>query len=206
MHCLRTCLLVTALMVSTTAHAGIIVFDSDPFQGTTALTTPGRQIVGGGGGGTPITFDIASDVFVFHRFPFGVDDIQFVNDLAGNLPATGFNVAVVQDGNPPSGAAGAAANAIAAQLNTPGPGFFIYFNTSAALNQPRLVFSTDLNDPTADLAILARFPNLIGVTGAGLAPFTAANFAVPEPATWLLMAASAGAVGWRRRRRNARTT
>ena len=76
-------------------------------------------------------------MFVFHRFPFGVDDIQFVNDLAGNLPATGFNVAVVQDGNPPSGAAGAAANLIAAQLTTPGPGFFIYFNTG--LNLPRLV-------------------------------------------------------------------
>jgi len=203
MHCLRACLLVTALMVSTTAHAGIIVFDSDPFQGTTALTTPGRQIVGGGGGGTPITFDIASDVFVFHRFPFGVDDIQFVNDLAGNLPATGFNVAVVQDGNPPSGAAGAAANLIAAQLTTPGPGFFIYFNTG--LNLPRLVYSTNLDDNTADLAILAQITNLTGQLGV-LPTFTAANFAVPEPATWLLMATSAAAVGWRRRRRRASTT
>ena len=34
-----------------------------------------------------------------------------------------------------------------------GPGFFIYFNSG--LDLPRLVYSTDLSDNTADLKVLA---------------------------------------------------
>ena len=42
------------------ANATTFRFDTDPFAGSTALTTPGRQIVGGE---TFISFDIASDIF-----------------------------------------------------------------------------------------------------------------------------------------------
>src|SRR5262249_51532542 len=83
-------------------------------------------------------------------------------------------------------AAGNAANLIAAQVTTSGPGFFIYFNQG--LNTPRLVFSTDLSDNTADLKILARMTNLIGQPGE-LANFTSANFALvetPVPASFVL--------------------
>ena len=192
---LKTCLLVSALMVSTTAHAAIISFNTDPFAGTNA-SDPGRQIVGAPG--TPITFDISSDVFAFSSDVFGVKSLQFINALSANLPATGYNVVVLQDGAPL--AAPVAADRIAAQLTTSGPGFFIYFNTG--LDLPRLVYSRDLGDNTADIAILARLTNLNGPTGfARLPTFTAANFAVPEPATVLLMSTAALALGLRRRSR-----
>ena len=198
MNLLRLSLMMSVLMFSTAADAAIIRFDDDPFAGTTALTTPGRQIVGGLG--TEITFDIASDVFVFASDIFGVDEVMFENDLTSNLPSSGFNVVVVQDGPPL--AAGVAATRIATQLTTPGPGFFIYFNTG--LDLPRLVYSTDLEDETADLAILARLTNLSGPAGfASLPTFTAANFAIPEPTTLLLLSTAAAAVGLRRGRRRA---
>jgi hypothetical protein len=109
------------------------------------------------------------------------------------------NVVVLEtfddDNNPltPFGA-GNAANLIAARITAPGPGFFIYFNQG--LNLPRLVFSTDLNDNTADLKILARMLNLTGASGRdALETFTASNFTlttdesstVPEPSTLLLL-------------------
>jgi hypothetical protein len=56
--------------------------------------------------------------------------------------------------------AGQAANLTADRITTPGAGFFIYFNQ--ALDLPRLVFSTDLSDSTADLKVLARMLNLNG--------------------------------------------
>lgn len=202
MHRSRVCLLAIALVVSTTAHAAIIQIDSVTPDLAGAIATPGRQIVGGAGGGPVIPFDPATDVFVFNQALFGLNQIDFVNADSSLLPTTGYNVAVVQDVAPL--AAGVAATRIANQLTTPGPGFFVYFNSG--LNLPRLVYSTDLSDPLADLAIIAQMPNLSGVTGPGLAQFTAANFAVPEPATWLLMSSAVAALGWRRRRRGASTT
>jgi hypothetical protein len=81
------------------------------------------------------------------------------------------------------------------------PGFFIYFNS--ALNLPRLVFSPDLNDPTADLKILARMTNLTGASDQ-LVNFRADNFAlqaVPEPGTLLLMGTAGAWLARRRARR-----
>ena len=126
--------------------------------------------------------------------------MQFTSPtIAGNLPASGLNVIVLQtfdnDNDPvtPFGA-GNAANLIAAQVISPGAGFFIYFNSG--LDLARLVFSTDLDDPTADLRILARMTNLAGQPGRDAIPtFSAANFAVnqvPEPASLpLILAAGA---------------
>jgi len=194
---------VALLALSSTAHAATIRFDTDPFAGTTALTTPGRQIIANE---LFTTFNIATDVFSLESTIFGTGpDVHFVNATAPNVPATGVNVVVLQtfdDANNPltNFAAGNAANLIAAQITTPGPGFFIYFNQG--LDVARLVFSTDLNDNQADLKVLARMTNLSGQIGRDAIPtFTASNFqftTVPEPASLSLMAV-AGLVGAGRR-------
>ncbi len=189
-------LIVTALLtLSATASATTFSFNTDPFAGSNALTTPGRQIVGGE---SFISFDTATDVFALGSSVFGVgDEVHFANDVVGNLPTGGVNVIVLEtldnDANSatPFGA-GNAADLIAGQITSPGPGFFIYFNSG--LNLPRLVFSTDLNDNTADLKVLFRMTNLSGQPDA-LPTFTASNFAVvPEPPTLMLLAA-AGILG-----------
>src|SRR5688572_8113670 len=121
---------------------------------------------------------------------------SFANDVIGDVPATGVNTVVLQtfdnDSDPTTPfLAGIAANLIADRITSPGPGFFIYFNSN--LDLPRLVYSTDLSDNTADLKILARLTNLTGDTGRAAMPtFTEENFAlaptaIPEPATLSLM-------------------
>ena len=165
-----------------TASAATIVFLTDPFAGSTALTTPGRQVVGGE---PSITFTPGVDQFQFDLAAFGAygvgPNIQFVNDVVGNIPSTNVNTVVLRTFDDDASlatpfAAGNAANLIAGQLTAPTPGFFIYFNQG--LDLPRLVFSTNLDDNTADLKILARVTNLTGPAGPGcVANFTAANFA-----------------------------
>jgi PEP-CTERM motif len=178
-------------------NADIFRFDTDPFAGSTALTTPGRQIVGNE---AFIEFDIATDVFQFVTPVFDVgNEILFANDVVGNLPTSGVNTIVLQTFETPF-AAGIAANLIADQITSPGPGFFIYFNSG--LDLPRLVYSTDLDDNTADLKVLARMTNLTGQAGRDAFPnFTEANFEiVPEPSTMLLF--GSGLLGmWRARKK-----
>lgn len=185
--------LAMTLALAATANAAVFRFDTDPFAGSDALTTPGRQIVGGE---AFISFSIATDLFSLDPRVFGVgDQVQFFNGLAGNVPPSGANIVVLQD-TPDPFAAGLAATVIADRVTTPGPGFFIYFNSG--LNLPRLVYSTDLSDATADLKILFRMTNLTGQPAA-LADFTAANFElVPEPSSLALMAV---ALAWAVRRR-----
>ena len=198
------------LVVGTaTNHATVFKFDTDPFAGSAALTTPGRQVVGGE---DSIVFNIATDVFELNRVVFGVSSLNFINDVVGNIPASGINLVVNQtfdnDGNPgtPFGA-GNAATLIAGQITSPGPGFFVYFNSG--LDLPRLVFSTDLSDPTADLKILFRLTNLGGQAGRDAIPsFTATNFrAVPDAGGslgLLSMASCALLVARRRAQRSGR--
>jgi len=200
---------VTVLMTSSPLRAAVITFATDPFDGSTALTTPGRQIVGDE---LFTDFSIASDVFAFDSTVFGIGDtINFANATVGNLPTSGLNVIVLQtfdnDADPATGfGAGTAANLIAAQLTSPAPGFFIYFNSG--LDLPRLVYSTDLSDDQADLKILARLTNLGGQNGRDLLPtITAANFqvvSVPESMGNPSLLIAVGAllvVGYRLRRR-----
>jgi hypothetical protein len=126
-------------------------------------------------------FDRGSDVIALDATAFRIfGELSFVNARAADLPAGGANVIVLQDSDNDGNAAtpfnaGAAANLIAAQVDTPGAGFFVYFNSD--LNQNRLVYSEDLSDPTADLQIIARFTNETGADAiAALAQFTAADF------------------------------
>ena len=200
MGVLRVAVVIGILLTVSPAHAAIITIDQLPAGFAGALATPGRQIIGGE---PSINFNIATDVFALDEAEFGVSQVLFANSLTGGLPASGVNVIVVQDAGM---AAGTAATAIAAQLTTPGAGFFVYF--TANLQLPRLVFSADLDDPTADLAILARLPNLGGPAGfAAMPTFTAANFTitqVPEPATTLLVGIALAGAALRRRSRNGR--
>jgi hypothetical protein len=165
-----------ALLIGSTAEAAIITFNTDPFAGTTALTTPGRQIVPPAGSEMFISFDPENDVFVFNPAVFGLTDpLSFASGPAGSIPITGPDVVVLQEFGPPM-AAGIAASLIAARVTTPGPGVFVYFNTG--LGVPRLVYSTNLDDETADLAVLARLTNL---NASSMTAFGADNFDVPEP-------------------------
>jgi hypothetical protein len=196
------CYIATALIAfGATLNAATFNFATDPFAGSDALTTPGRQTVAGE---PSISFSTGADVFAFNLSVFGVSSLPFANDVIGSIPASGVNVIVLEtfDDDATTATAFGAGNAaklIAAQLTTPEPGFFIYFNS--ALNLPRLVYSTDLSDNTADLKILARMTNLTGQSGA-LPSFTSANFtAVPEPSSFLmLVVASVVAFGGHRLR------
>jgi hypothetical protein len=209
MRRLFTCGVGIALtLLCSISPAATFRFDTDPFAGTTALTTPGRQIVAGE---SFINFSVLTDVFSLESTVFGTGGtVNFFNGPAASLPAGGLNVIVLEtfddDANPATPfAAGNAANLIAAQITTPGPGFFIYFNQG--LDLPRLVYSTDLNDNTADLKILFRMTNLTGQTGRDTLPtFTAANFQItttPEPSTFTVIAAlAAGCCFYRRLKPN----
>jgi hypothetical protein len=141
MRALRGCLVAAVLLVSSTVEAAVFVFDELPAGWATAQATPGRQIVGGE---PTMTFDIANDVFALDSTVFAVGAIVFANDLAASLPSSA-TIVVVQDAGL---SAGSAANAIAAEITVPTPGFFVYFNSG--LDLPRLVYSADLSDSTAE--------------------------------------------------------
>ena len=185
------------------AGAALFLFNADPFAGTTALETPGRQVVG-----NELfipDFNFATDLFAFDAAAFGIESLSFLNSLAADLPAAGVNVVVVRDtdnDNDPLTAfnAGSAAGLIAAQINTPTPGFFIYHNSGLGLN--RLVFSTDLSETTSDLKVVARLTNPIGSDAIALMPsISAANFqVVPEPASIVLALASVAGLATLRRK------
>lgn len=209
MRVLTSGIAIVLALASGSASAITINFDTDPFAGSAALTTPGRQIVG-----NELflpNFALASDVFSFNAAVFNVGPaLSFFNGPAASVP-NGANTIVLQtidnDANAatPFGA-GTAANVIADTLTTPGAGFFIYMNS--ALNLSRLVFSTDLSDPTADLKILARLEAPTGQDAIDKLPlFSAANFAlrldvvaVPVPMSLALLATAVVFGGLARRR------
>lgn len=189
----RAALLLCALAAQGAA-AATINFATDPFVGSTALTTAGRQVSSLLEQTLP-SF-AAGDVFSFDAGVFGLgSNLTFANSLSSGLPASGSRDVIVlqdsdNDNNPATTFnAGAAANLIANAVTADGDGFFVYFNSLLGVN--RLVYSTNLNNNTADLSILARINNPTGLDAINALPnFTAANFAVtpvPEPSTYALM-------------------
>jgi len=206
--------------LSTSAMGSSISFGTDPFEGTTVRNTPGRQVVGGE---FFISFKTATEGFVFDGHAFGLSEFRFANGPIGSITSDA-NVAVLQttdnDNNPltPFGA-GNAADLLATRITTPGPGLFIYFNSS--LNLPRLVYSDDLSSNSADLKILARMLNLNFQSGQAsldeLPSFTASDFAfadegaapepssaVPEPSSLWTMSGAVALLGLASIRRHSR--
>jgi hypothetical protein len=207
---LRISIAAAALLAIVTgpANATVFQFNTDPFAGTPVLTTPGRQVVGGES--FLPTFNLNTDVFSFDGNVFNVGNgVSFANNTAANLPTGGVNVVVLQDTDNDANAltpfgAGNAADLIAGRITQSGAGFFIYMNS--ALNLRRLVYSTDLNDNTADLRILARILDPLGAAAIATLPnFTAANFeitATPEPSSFAFLGLGMllGSVAWLRRK------
>lgn len=156
-------------------------FSGDPFDGGN-ISLPGRQIIGNEDFVTD--FDFANDRYRLNAADFGITgDVQFVSldaTVAGAAIPAGANVIVLQnsdnDRNPATPfLAGTAANQVAGLVEQDGAGFFVYFNSNLQLN--RLVYSTNLNDPTADLKVLARQTDLTGQSAiAALVDFSASNF------------------------------
>ena len=209
MKSLSTLLAATALSLAATAaaQAAPVVFDVAPFEGSTANPDDGvRQVFGARERSLP-SFEFTQDQFVFANAGFLLgDSLAFYNGPAAGLAGSGFNVIVVQDtdndGNPSTAFnAGSAANLIADALDTDGAGLFVYHNSVLGVN--RLVYSSNLNSRAGDLAILARITSPTGADAvSNLAAFGSSNFAiqaVPEPATWALIAA--GLVGMAAARR-----
>ena len=126
-------------------------FTTDPFAVSDALTLPCGRV----GGETFITFSPPADVFALQGSAFeAIGPLSFFNGVIADVPPAGTNVVVLRtfdndgDATTPFGA-GNAANLIADQITTSGAGLFVYFNSG--LNLPRLVYSTNLSDNTADL-------------------------------------------------------
>ena len=195
---------VAMISLAQSASAATTTFASDPFAGSTALATPGRQVVATNELFLP-SFNLASDTFAFEQSFFGVSaPVSFFNGFAASLPLGGLNVIVLNDtdndANPATAFnAGTAANLIAARIDTAGPGFFVYRNSSLSVN--RLVYSVDLSDSAADLSVLARVTSPTGADAIALLDdFTVGNFEIVPAPSALALLALAGVAGIRRRR------
>ncbi|MEL7199316.1 MAG: CHRD domain-containing protein, partial [Pseudomonadota bacterium] len=134
---------------------------------------------------------VDGDLYQIDAGDYGVDgDVSFVavdlNEAGAEIPA-GSNVIVVlntdNDDNPDTPFnAGAAASQIAALVEEPGPGFFVYWNSNLGVN--RLVYSSDLSSADADLKIVARQTDLEGMDAiAALSEFTSENFEFVDSGT-----------------------
>ncbi len=159
----------------------VFAFSGDPFDGAD-VSAADRQIIGNED--TIEDFNFAEDTYQFNAGDFGITgDVSFAavdaNDPNAQIPA-GANVIVLlnSDNDADPGTpflAGTAAGQIANLVDQPGPGIFVYFNSNLQLN--RVVYSSDLSDPTADLSILSRQTDLTGQDAIdALASFSADNF------------------------------
>jgi hypothetical protein len=125
-------------------------------------------------------WDIYEDRIAIDASDFGVSKhLDLFSGSASDIPETGVNFVVLQDTDNDANAAtpfnaGAAASLIAASLDTPGSGFFIYHNSALQIN--RVVYSSDLSDPNADISVVANLANVTGADAlAQLAMFSDAH-------------------------------
>jgi serralysin len=126
-------------------------------------------------------FNVWQDQIQLDQSDFGIgNDINFFSGTAAGLPESGVNLIILHDIDNDGNAAtpfnaGAAASLIAANVDTGGAGFFVYFNS--ALQFDRLVYSSDLSSATADISVVANLTNLSGQTGLdALHQLSAMNF------------------------------
>jgi hypothetical protein len=191
------------------AQAAPVVFNTAPFEGSSANPDDGIRTVFGGRERVLPSFDVGNDQFVFDTTAFGLalGALSFASSNAAGLPTSGAQVIVLQDSDNDGNSAtafnaGSAANLIANALTIDGAGFFIYANSVLGVN--RLVYSSNLNSTTSDLAILARIASPSGAGAvAALPSFQSDNFAVaqvPEPGTMALLATGLAMLTWRRRK------
>lgn len=156
-------------------------FNSNPFSGEN-VSAPGRQIIGKEDFINDFDFD--EDIYRLNSNTFDlVGDVNFaaldLNAEDASI-AAGTNIITIlnsdNDHNPDTPfLAGTAANQIAALIDEDGAGFFIYHNSALQLN--RLVYSTNLNDTSADLKILSRQTDITGQSAIDtLNFFSAVNF------------------------------
>ncbi len=167
--------------ITTGSGSDTLVYAGDPFDGGN-VSAPGRQVIGNEDFVTDFAF--AGDVYQFNARDFGITgDVVFASldaNAAGATIPVGANVIVLLNSDNDNNAttafnAGTAANQIAALVTTDGPGFFVYWNST--LGVTRLVYSTNLNDPAADLKIISRHTDLNGAAAiAALNNFIADNF------------------------------
>ena len=162
--------------------ADIFAYAGDPFEGRD-VSAPEREIIADNQ--DLITdFDFAEDKYRFNAIDFDVDgDVNFTAvdaNAEGASIAPGTNVVAVlnsNDANDPNApfAAGTAANQIAELTTEDGAGFFAYFNSGLELN--RVVYSTNLNDASADLNVISQQTDLTGARAINaLNDFSADNF------------------------------
>jgi Ca2+-binding RTX toxin-like protein len=137
-----------------------VVFAGDPFAGVD-VSAPGRTVVN-----TPdelLDHDLRTETVVLDRDDLDLpEDLLVVNGTVQDLFVQGLSgtdadVVVLQGA---VGNAGAAATAIADSGAAEGPGVFVYWNTTLLIN--RVVWSPDLGDPTADIALLGNIRTVEG--------------------------------------------
>lgn len=158
------------------------VYGGVPFDGAD-VSAPGRQIVGNED--DIQDYEPGVDRFLLEANDLGIATQAVFAKVDGTLPGAsippGANAIVLlstdDDGNPATPfLAGRAASLIAALTTGSRPGVFLYFNSNLGLN--RLVYSSNLADPSADLKILARLTATQSPEAAvaELDRFTAADF------------------------------
>ena len=112
-----------ALAVAGSAQAAAVVFNSDPFAGSTANPNDNIRTVFAGRQISLPSFDVNADQFVFDPAFFNVGGVlNFASGLAASLPSQGVNLIVIQD-TAAGFNAGTAANLIADAITQDGAGF-----------------------------------------------------------------------------------
>ena len=165
----------------------IFAYAGDPFEGQD-VSAPERQIIADNQDFiTDFNFTrlgAAEDKYRFNATDFGVvGDVNFTAvdaNAEGAAIAPGTNVVAVLNSNDADNPddpflAGTAANQIAELTSEDGAGFFAYFNSELELN--RVVYSTNLNDASADLNVISQQTDFTGSRAIlALNDFSADNF------------------------------